>query len=366
MAASNPSQPSQPAQPTQHHGNDDPQVPAYDPAFNTLHFDILAVLSAIYEAGRCTRCTRHLIRTAERALGIILKHHDPPITGASPSHVKYIRVYADTAEIMCSTTVNPTELISVRDADRLRNHYTRSSLRESLVDGLLEPLFQAGDDTFNLDQTLLWYCLWGKYTVTDAVHGRSLSEYARAHMQLMTNIVRYRRQHPRSVHLSCDCFGMTPEMLESYLSGADATRFSEAAVSRALASMDGSVAAIVKDQRRRPWEWPEKVRPGVDGKVGDWLVVLDAFDKMPAFQARLRALGTREQHRREERRLEDMAKEWRENIGWRIATMEWRVAEVEDTRTLLEELVQKLVLDPLEVVEGAGTLAEEEMDEHLV
>jgi hypothetical protein len=165
-------------------------------------------------------------------------------------------------------------------------------------------------------------------------------------MQLMTNLLRYRRQHPQAVHLRCDCFGT--RLAELLLFDADPAKQSDAAVRRALVRADLAVEEIVDDQRRRPWEWPEEVRPETDGQVGDWLAVLAALERMPAFKARLRALGRSEKYRAVEREFESRMEEWRGGRGRRAVEMESRVDDVEETRMLMEGLVQRLISGPVQ------------------
>ncbi|KAK4154931.1 hypothetical protein C8A00DRAFT_32289 [Chaetomidium leptoderma] len=346
----------------------------YDPAYNTLRFDILAVLSAIEstpETDLCTHCRHTVLRTARRAFDAILDTEPAELTTPTGRQIRHAFLKRDTGTLHFTTISTPghprTNPIPVADAITIRN-FLSPTHHETLLDALLKPLSESHDDNetlnlnLNLAQTQLWFCLAGTaFTLHDAILGRrSLAAFAHTHGQLLTNLTRGLRTcyagGPDST-----CFGLPVPEAFYYLYAGDVALQSRAAVRAALKRMDGPVAGLVEGQLLRSWEWPEAVRTRYkgcsmdwydeeEGGQVDWVEVLAAVEKMPAFRARMVALREREEYKRLEETVAEGVREWREGEGRRraagIVGAEGKKGgdRVEGTRRLMEGLVQQLIV----------------------
>ncbi|KAK3301772.1 uncharacterized protein B0T15DRAFT_578031 [Chaetomium strumarium] len=187
----------------------------YDPAYNTLGFDILAVLSLIrLKTPDCDACRQTLIGTAQQAFSTILAMPTSTSTATTTSSttadstIFSARVEPNdtTGLIKFITTANPVP-ISVADALLVRNAVNPDRTRE-MIDRVFDALLVPGQhDTFfgQLAHAQLWLVLDGTYTVADAdaaMRGegegeeeqqqqqRSLGEFARSHMALLGALAR--------------------------------------------------------------------------------------------------------------------------------------------------------------------------------
>ncbi|KAK4237609.1 hypothetical protein C8A03DRAFT_15873, partial [Achaetomium macrosporum] len=354
----------------------------YDPAYDTLRFDILAILSTIsLDARLCPGCRQTFLQAARHAFNTILDdpHVDMSLT-TSPSIIVRAWLEPETGLINFITTANPS-LVSVSDASLVR-HSLNPDRSEEMLDRVFKALLVPGEeDTFNIVQAQLWLCLEGTYTVADAVRGQSLGQFARSHMQLLNALARAQggavNPRPRggggvsddeeNPPICTKCLGFQQDVtldriMKGYPWGGDVTLQTQAVSRWILHHMDSkAVAKIVYEQLYMfRSEWPRELVPEGPELVPDWCAVLDGVEKLPAFKARLRYLGRSEEYRGLQRGLEESVKEWKEGADARAAALAsvlptdvdlarrvrgevGQLEEVANTKSMLQALVGELM-----------------------
>lgn len=169
----------------------------------------------------------------------------------------------------------------------------------------------------------------------DAVHGRSITEFARTHMQLLTNLTGGRARgdgreyacraasDPGSAY---DCFG--GPVVGEYPFGGDAEKKTACVLDAVQNHMDEEVWEVVRealDEDMKGEPWPA----GLDQEK-DWLVVLGVVERTEMFKARIRALKAGEEYRFVAERHEKEAEDWRAGQGARrAAELAGRESEVD-------------------------------------
>jgi hypothetical protein len=309
----------------------------YDPAYDTLRFDILVALSLIKATDICNDCMQTTLITAIRAFEAILNAPSQYLRGGS--YIHHVNADAATSAIISfTTTANPTTPVTLRNALLTRNMLSPSSTT-SLVDRILAPLSFPSDDAPNLSQTQLWFALAGRYTLLDAIQNRPLAEFARTHMQHLNNICRSRLGLHANQASFCplgpasSCFGLP--MPAGYPYPDRPGRQSEVALRHAMDYLDIAVEEVVEDQMENRREWPAGVRE----REHPDLEVLGAVEGLPAFRARMEALQFRDKYQRLEGEMEVVRREWRAR-GW---VGGGGVEDVGETRDMLHELLQQMM-----------------------
>jgi hypothetical protein len=324
------------------HNSQAGQLPAtpYDPAYDTLRFDILVVLALIRATDVCHRCMHTTLATATRAFEALLTA--PSQYPNRGSQIQHVNTDAATGAILSFTTTATPTPVTLRTALLTRNLLSPTATA-SLIDRILSPLSFPSDDAPNLSQTQLWFSLGGRYTLLDAIHHRPLADFARTHMQHLNNICRGRLGHHANMASICplgpasSCFGLP--MASGYPYPDKPGRQGEVALRHAVGFLDVAVEEVVEEQLLHRREWPAAVR---DREHPD-LEVLAAVEGLPAFRARLEALRWRDKYRRLEGEVEVVKREWRDR-GWVEGEGEgMEVEDVEETRDMLLELVQQIM-----------------------
>jgi hypothetical protein len=335
-----------------------PSSTQYDPAWDTLRFDILAVMSLIgLETRGCDACRHTLLGTAQRAFNTILvMANSISSTTGSTILSAWVEPADTTGPIYFTTTANPTP-VRVLDALLVRNTINPERTREMIDRVVFDALLVTGeDDTLfgNLRHAQLWLVLDGRYTVADAVRTgdhtqKSLGEFARAHMALLNALARAQGGNvdplPVTTNVCTACLGFQDDdtldcNMTGYPWGGDITLQTQALCAWWIPHhMDKSVANIVRDGlfSRSRAEWPKQLVPKGTELVPDWVAVLDGLERLPAFQARLRGLArSDEQYQKLQEKVEDILEEWREGADARAAA----VASMMQTNTELARRVR--------------------------
>lgn len=300
------------------------RVTDYDPAYHTFRFEMLAVLSRIHKASSnlCELCESTLMQQVHHTYTALLTtiNPPPPPPDAPGSRVRRALFNPNTSFPELRTTANPHPTMIEDALDTLLFH--DPSARETILDRLFEPLYQPHHDTPNLLQTQIWYCFAGEYTLVDAVQGRSIADFARMHLQLLTNLTGGRARDGGRVYLCAaatdpasryKCFG--GRVHEGYPFAGDVERQTACAMEAVERKMDGAVWALVREglyERR----WPE----GLDDER-DWLVVLRAVEQAEWFKEKIRRLGELMRYKDVKHRYEKAAEEWRAGRGARRAAV---------------------------------------------
>ncbi|KAH6627410.1 hypothetical protein F5144DRAFT_548870 [Chaetomium tenue] len=278
-------------------------VTDYDPAYHTFRFEMLAVLSRIHHVSSelCERCEKTLMNHVHHTYTTLLTATNPPLVPPDAPGSRICRALFNPNQMFpeIRTTANPHPVMVEDALETLLFH--DPSARETILDRLLEPLYQPHQDTPNLLQTQIWYCLAGGYTLVDALQGRSIADFARMFQQLFTNLTGGRARADGRVYLcpaaadmqaeEYGCFG--GPVPGEYPFGGDVEAQTACVLEVVKNRMDGAVWALVReglyDDKRG---WPE----GMEGER-DWLVVLRAVEEAEWFK--------------EKRRHEEAAEKWR-------------------------------------------------------
>ncbi|KXX83009.1 hypothetical protein MMYC01_200384 [Madurella mycetomatis] len=184
----------------------------------------------------------HIRLALERRLS-----REPGLVVPSPSQIRQIsRNAAGSLQFSSTLAARPVTFVSW-----------------GLVKWFLRPEWDGDmvNDAWNLVQCKLWHALRGQYNLLDAVQGRSLANFMRAHMTLLNALLRERERPKRERH-TCErrdraggsaCF---PDVLRAHPYGRDVAEQTRHAVASALDCLDRSVAeiiwqALVEDRARR-------------------------------------------------------------------------------------------------------------------
>ena len=350
----------------------------YDPARDTVAFDVLAILTTVAKTCvLCSACRQTVLTTARRACDLLILpqsaassddgEDDDDEHARLQSQIR--KVWSDDPrnELYFASTLNPSRTsVSIMLAVR---KFTNPARHKAMVERVLDALWRDGDDTWNLAQAQLWYVLSGSvYTVVGAVHGkRPVAEYAEGFLMLMNRVWRGKLRKleemgvdsssledhdvlPRDENnmdwkLMCpkgECF--TEPWLHSRYPWSGKPGLQRTwALEVALQHMDEQVKELVVDQlqpKHKP-EWPAEVR-GAEEPI-DHLTVLAAVEKqVPAFRAWVEALGRGDEYREVQRAVEDQIREWREGAGVR-ATLLAALSEIDSS--LAEDILEDWSVD---------------------
>ncbi|GAB1321030.1 hypothetical protein MFIFM68171_11240 [Madurella fahalii] len=302
------------------------EASSYDPAVDTVFFDINATLSAI-ELGNflCDGCRRAMSRLVRKAFGRRLDG-EPGLVAPSPSQIR--RISRDPDRVLQFFSTLAPRAVPFASCAQLKA-FLRPDWDANLVDATVAALSEPGDDAWNLAQCKLWHALKGRYTVQDAVRGRSLAEFMRSHMTLLNALLAeqwhagedgdeggdeegWRTCERWAVSLGgvgrSPCF---PELPYGYPHGGEVAGQARQAVASGLRYLDRGVAEIVRlalmeHRTRRARGAPE---PAVAHE--DEISVLAALEQTPAFKARLRALERTDRYRMLKWECTSMLSAWR-------------------------------------------------------
>ncbi|KAL2261298.1 hypothetical protein VTK26DRAFT_4440 [Humicola hyalothermophila] len=210
--------------PSANHHNQSPAPGTYyDPACDTVVFDVLVILTMVGTTqALCGHCKQTVMTTARRACEKMLlddfrsRRRQPtqPSSTSTSSQSQIRRVRVDDrvpGRIVFATTLDPTlrgvlEMATVRAVTDPARH-------RAMVERAVDALWRAGDDTWNLRQAQLWYVLRGSdCSVVDAVttrvqsegdeHGDgagSLASYGEGFLALMSAVRRAEEQARREL-----------------------------------------------------------------------------------------------------------------------------------------------------------------------
>ncbi|KAK3296479.1 uncharacterized protein B0H64DRAFT_461748 [Chaetomium fimeti] len=318
-------------------------ITAYDPALHTLRFDMLAVLHSIQHPTPtlCQPCQHWLYLEVHSAYVVLLTK--PPPREAPGSRISRAAIHAPSGLMDFTTTSQPTPTL-VKDATAIL-HFHDPTARDATLDRLFEVLYRPHDDTLNLIQTQIWHCFAGRYTVYDAVAGRSFTEFARTHMQLLTNLTGGRARGSGRVP-GCltgpgeGCFG-GPVECEYPFKGVVGSQ-TGSALEAAERHTDAAVWDVVQAELGDKDGWPE----GLRGEE-DWLVVLGVLEQTERFRAAMRVLARTGPYRCRARWCARMAETWRTGPEARraaeLAGMETEVDDLEGTKNLLDGISGQLL-----------------------
>lgn len=285
----------------------------YDPAVDTVLFEISLMLSIIdHSRSLCPGCKRSMCELIRRASERRLDR-EPDLVGSSPSRIRQIsRNAAGSLQFSSTLAARPVTFVSWG----LVKWLLRPGWDADAVDATVTALSEPGDDAWNLAQCKLWHALGGQYNLVDAVQGRPLADFMRAHMTLL-NALRREPERPGPERHPCErrdrvgrsaCF---PEVPRAYPYGGDVARQTNHAVASALDCLDASVAEIVWHALVEDWARRERglgVRPCQEG---DEIAVVAALEQTPAFKARLLALGRGERYKSLEELSTSTLADWR-------------------------------------------------------
>lgn len=352
------------------------RAPNYDPAYHTLRFEMLWMLSSINRNSNelCPSCEKTVAHTVRDGYTRLLTRSDPnPLQPDSPgSRIPRAFVNPRNGLIDMRSTAQPPDAPPqhVEDAISLL-HFHCPSARDAALDRLFAELYRPRDDTLNLAQTQVWWCVAGTYTIGDAVAGRSIAEFARTHMQLATNLTGGRAEgQGRRVDLCCAvmrpvgeeeeeegggdpdrknyrCFGVPVEA--GYPFGGDVSRQTTFAVNLVSRYMHPSVWWIVVEafkalEALEVGKWPAEL-------VGerDRLVVLGTLERTEWFRERIRELAEGPEYRRVVEWYQCQATAWRAGEAARRAgELARRESEVDGTIGTLNMLngIMERILRP--------------------
>ncbi|KAH6839552.1 hypothetical protein B0I37DRAFT_439268 [Chaetomium sp. MPI-CAGE-AT-0009] len=318
-------------------------VTAYDPALHTLRFDMLAIFHSIQHPRTplCKPCQNRLFLEVHDAYVALLTTNPAP--DAPGSRIRSGAVSRSSGLIDFTTTAHPDP---VRVSDALPAlHFHSTTARDATLDRVFQVLYRRHDDTLNLVQTQIWHCFAGRYTVADAVAGRSFAEFARTHMQLLTNLTGGRARGSGRVP-GCltgpmrGCFG--GPVASGYPYGGRVGEQTACALDAAERHTDGAVWAVVEERIGARGEWPA----GLEGEE-DWLVVLAVLERTEVFRERMRALAETAEYRSQVRLFERMAETWRTGPEARraaeLAGREGEVDSLDGTKNLLGGIAGELM-----------------------
>lgn len=301
----------------------------YDPAYDTLHFEMLAVLTLIEHSRTrlCWSCRRHAHRVAWRAYWRLLRplndesgdddNRDSTLLKLrarirrdlqSPSHVRAFWLPAPNnndntphpSGFSIVTTAHPYDLTATPVLHALvARRIANPAAHAAMLDCPIQALSNRGDDAFNADQAMLWFALRGFYSLLDAIEGRSLAEHLHGHLSLLSALYRQRdrpiepgarqwwcrKQLPEGHPDQTRCFD---QPLPEGPCPPDTGVQNKRALDWAMRHMHPAVRELVKHKlaiRFHSSEFPAAAKETWD----DYITVFRAMDhEMPLFRARLR------------------------------------------------------------------------------
>ncbi|KAL2017266.1 hypothetical protein VTK56DRAFT_2378 [Thermocarpiscus australiensis] len=281
----------------------------YDPACDTLRFDMLAVLAHIDDKEiLCVPCKQSLFRTARRAFERRLANNaaaeDLTLRG-TPSQVRHAWYDARAGGrsgggLQFVMSANPQQRRVVDEATRVRM-FCNPDRHDAMVEATVDALFEPGDDVWNLAQCQLWCVLDGFYSIADAVRGRSVAEFLRTFMQPMNRRSQHRRSNlfeRRTCQDNEGCFG--GHLPAGYPGDGDIGAQTRMVLWAATERMDRAVEQLVVEQLSGCPEGEDIIA---------WVATPE---RAPAFRARLEALRHKEDYAVLKRDADRRIREWRE------------------------------------------------------
>ncbi|KXX74762.1 hypothetical protein MMYC01_209283 [Madurella mycetomatis] len=282
----------------------------YDPACDTgLLFDACAMVDTIDRSGLCNECKRHACQQIYDAFHNTLLNEEDLLAIRHPSKICCVSRGEQSDRLEFMTTTNPDPVLIEEVMGVKKYCHPRKDGEQTVVEHLIDTLFQFEDDTWNLDQCKLWHVLEGAYMIEDAVRGRSIAEFARNHMMLLNRIV----QNSLPDQCRWQCY---PHLDHLYNVATEGVGMNCAlALDSAMRFMDPRVRSIVEHQLFHPGEWPVSLHDEPDS-----IRVIAFLEKTPAFEACMAALQHQEDYNFLQENRQEWIQKWRDG-GQRRAEM---------------------------------------------
>ncbi|KAK4167770.1 hypothetical protein QBC43DRAFT_331509 [Cladorrhinum sp. PSN259] len=259
-------------------------LPPFDPAINTLLFDVLMLFSYIARPSphTCPTCERNNLKIAQRAVDARLQSDELPpnclfdvgseqvfrdwISKTSPaSNVIDLWVNEPNQQMFVTTSfTGPDRSFPLLAAIRARHRLDHLGSFVELCS--------------------LWWCVAGRYTVQDAIHGRDFAEFVHCHRVLLGHLSR--------AGSDCEYFCLERDVdMHNYRTKSPEEQ-SRVIYQRIMNQMASPVRQIFEEvlSGDDDADWDHPVVPKEVREDGDKVRMLQAVAALPDVQRRMRNL----------------------------------------------------------------------------